>query len=288
MLALWTTSAALAGFYVSTDRTSYSGGVAQYATLADAQAGVNALAGPTAFAPRNTTEPLNTPARDLAIWVASDAPDAVSPGYANANVLMTAWYYTITGPGAGWGNPNNTNGGFFQIYDLTAATLTSQTGTWSADRKAFTRQIAGANAAAAEYGRSWVPGAENQAAGATAADFASYALSVTFGFDEAAQYDATAGGWYLQAEPTSVSGTLSGVFTNTSTTHPALNGFYAFAYTLGLDSWVYANQNSLVGDYDTMTPSEFFSTTVVVPEPGAVLLGLIGLAAAGVAGRRRG
>jgi hypothetical protein len=61
----------------------------------------------------------------VAVYFVNNAPtfDASS-----ANIFMTAWYYTKdTDNGAylGWGNPNNTNPGFVQLYDANGNTETS-------------------------------------------------------------------------------------------------------------------------------------------------------------------
>src|SRR5574337_904573 len=113
--------------YVGYDNFDYSGTVTRYATLADAQNGTNALSTTAIATATNGTRQTLTNARDGNVYVASN-----SPGYDPTNLayFSTAWYYTtFPANGDGWGNPNNTNTGFVQYYDSSAAPVVS--GGWS-------------------------------------------------------------------------------------------------------------------------------------------------------------
>lgn len=96
--------------YISYDNFHYSGAVTRYSTLADAQAGTNAVSTTSISTATNDTRSTLPNARDGQIYVA-----ASSAGYdpTNLSYFSTAWYFTtFPANGDGWGNPNNTNPGF--------------------------------------------------------------------------------------------------------------------------------------------------------------------------------
>lgn len=271
-------SAAQAGFVVSTDRVSYSGTVATYDSLTDAQTRTN---GTSSIIPvRNTDAPYDTASRDLGMLFVDD----VASYYSDTAIFMTAWYYTMNtdhGEYSGWGNPNNTNNGFIQIYDEGNDTIVSQSGYWNSTLDTFTLVVTGGYASYDDaYSRLWHT--ENGgAAETTKGDFVSWSLNITFS-GLSAVYNAVEGGYEANGEPAAVSGSFAAVFENTSTTALQYNGYYSADLTFGMDSWAYANSDALYGDY---YDSYFFSTDVV-PVPASTPLALLGIAALLLAFRR--
>lgn len=264
-------SLATAGFLVSTDRTSYTGNVTRYATLADAQAGTNAL-GTYGLPDRATAAPYNTPYRDVAVYFVHDAATLD----VDASIFMTAWYYTTNAAQpaySGWGNPNNTNTGFTQLYDADASTNTSAVGYWNNSLDQFTLQASGVNADYAnDYARFWHAPGVGGAGGLTRGKFVSWVIDATYG-GLSASYNAGLGGFEATGHPGSVSGTFTAIFENDNVVDAQYNGFYAINFTFGLDNWAYGNQADLNGAF---IDSYFFSTSVI-PAPGAVLLGALGV-----------
>lgn len=103
--------------YVDFDVFSYTGSVTAYDTLADAQSGVNGNAYqiPTRTVGSYSTLPN---ARDASLYADTDS---------DTFIFMTAWYFAAPGTnmGSGWGNPNNNNTGFVQLYDVDGSSLSS-------------------------------------------------------------------------------------------------------------------------------------------------------------------
>ncbi|NPV04894.1 MAG: VPLPA-CTERM sorting domain-containing protein [Syntrophaceae bacterium] len=276
LLALLIGTNAQAAFFAGTDRVSYTGTVTRYETLADAQSGVNAT-GTYAIPARDAAAPYNTGFRDAGIFFSNNAPDY----WPNASIFLTAWYYTTDpshGEYSGWGNPNNTNTGFIQLYDETGGTSTSANGYFSnlsgGYYRDFTLQVTGQNAGAAEYARLWhAPGVGGEA-GLTRGTFLNYNLNITFG---GLQGMLLPGGWIeSHNHPESVTGTFMALFQNTNTIDPAYQGYYVANFTFGLDNWAFAQGEALNGAFSEST----FAAPVPIP-PAAWLLGsgLIGLVA---------
>jgi hypothetical protein len=270
-------------FFVSTDRVSYTGTVTRYDSLVDAQNGTNSVGGPYTIPARNTAAPYNTAYRDAGFFFSKDMPSY----YADSNILATAWWYTTAANtnGAamddpsgnryqsGWGNPNNTNTGFLQLYDGNGSTDTSANGYFSGyaggKYTEFTLEVSGQNANAADYARLWPAPAVGGAAGLSAGVYHSYDLDITFtgleGVVSGADIVAT-------DHPDGVNGTFNAIFENTNTLDAAYRGFYVLNFTFGMDNWAFAQGDAaLNGD---LSPSLFATH---VPAPGAALLALIGL-----------
>lgn len=269
-----TAAPAFGDFFFFTDRLGYVGTVTVYDTLADAQAGTNSLSGPHA-----------NPERDLTLFFNDDSPFHAS----DASIFQTAWYYTTdpgSPPNSGVGNPNNTNTGYIQFYDLMAVTNQSVTGQWSTlnlgtpGASAFTMTASGFNAAQADVtGRLWHAPNVGGSGALTAADFVEWELSVTVGGLTAIQD----GGYYTSSDqPTSASGYLRGIAENVNTLDPSLNKFYVFDYAITLDSWAWDNRDDIVGGFN----DSFFAAAV--PEPGSALLFAVAGVGIGIARRRRG
>ncbi|MBX3097120.1 MAG: PEP-CTERM sorting domain-containing protein [Fimbriimonadaceae bacterium] len=263
--ALSVTAASQAQFFAFTETIGYDGTITKYATLADAQNQQNAVSGPHAVAQR-----------DHYAYVV----DGVGSFGSDANFFGTAWYFTTEentnnlpkdDPGgnrwySGWGNPNNTNTGFVQLYDDNANTHISRSGAWTdTNYDTFVLTVTGLNAGATDYARLWNAPNTGGPAGDTAGTFISYSYSATFG----GLVGTPQSGLIVSdtVDPTSVTGSFTGIFQNTSTTNPGSNGFYVFNLSLNNISWAVAQGNAaLNGD---ITTSQFGAAAV--PEPATMI-----------------
>ncbi len=240
----------------------------KYASLIDAQNEVNALDSYT------LTDPATNDRRDLGTYFVHD----VATFDDDQAIFLTAWYYTTdpnNGAYSGWGNPNNTNTGFVQMYDDNASTVTSRNANWDvlnegvADGSVFSMSASGAGATNAdEFARLW-HGAVGGAGSLTRGTFHSWdffyqATGLT------ANWDPTHGLYTAFDEATTVEGAIGGIFENTGT-DSQYHGFYRFGGSLVIDSWA-ASQSSLNGDFAS-------SAYGAVPEPATMtVLGLAALA----------
>lgn len=261
-------------FAASTDFLGYTGSIVRYATLADAQAQTNAVGGPHAVNQR-----------DASLFFTQNRPDVYS---SNAAIFMTAWYYTIAnntnGFGmddvngnryySGWGNPNNTNTGFVQMYDLDSSSLTSYSGGWTSNAyDTFQLSFSGGSAGASEYARLWNAGSSGGPAGDTAGSFIEYAFNAQFsglnGVLDGANYTAT-------NHASSVTGAFTGIFQNTSNTNVGANGFYRFTLDLNTTNWAFSQgDQALNGNF---SPS-YFSAGSFAPVPEPMTMSLMGIGA---------
>jgi hypothetical protein len=266
-------------FYASTDMFSYTGNVTRYATLEDARAGAGSIGGPYTLPSRATDAPYNTPSRDAGIYFVNNAPSYAT----NANIFLTAWWYTTdaaNGAYSGWGNPNNTNTGFVQLYDAAGATSTASNAYFSGWDGAYYTQfnmaVQGQNATYENsYARLWHAPNEGGAGSLTKGVFLDYGLTLTAGGLQGT-YDPVTGLVQSTDHPDAVNGLFWAIFQNTNTTDPSLNGYYVANFALGLDNWAYAQGAALNGAF---SPSEFGAP---VPIPAAVWLlgsGVVGLVA---------
>lgn len=244
------------------DRLGYTGTVTRYVSLADAQAGTNALG----------TFSLDGVSRDLGLFYTRNA----AAYYEDFAQVGTAWTFTTTGPGLGVGNPSNVNRGFVQIPAV-PGTAPAITAAWDASRTSFNFAAHGTGVFLPSYSRLWNGTDESFQLGT----FLDYRLSlVASGLEQATWVDAL-GAYASFSDPTAVTGRLSGIFLNSSIGTQA-NGYYAFDFTLNLDSWLYANRDNLAtlpnpeAPYNLYQPS-YFAAANAVPEPSTY--GLLGAGA---------
>lgn len=279
-------SAAIASpLFISYDDFNYTGTVTRYGSLADAQAGVNAISTAAISTATNADRSTLPNARDAQVYVASGAP-----GY-DPNPLSyfsTAWYFTTVPANTdGWGNPNNTNTGFVQYYDTTAAPAVS--GGWSNANTRFSVSIDGGAGDSSNAGRLWAAPYAGGAASYTAGAFREFELNLVADFGSAATLNGTTGWYETAAAPTAVTGGAKGIFENDSTTNPSLNGFYAFDFAFAPGSWaasVGATWDN--GGSTQYAPQGSFAAPGQVPEPGSLaLLGIAMLSLTAARARRR-
>ena len=286
LAAVTASTASIAGpLYASYDNFNYSGTVTRYASLADAQNGVNALSSTSIATANNGPRSTLPNARDGQIYVASGAT-----GYDPTNLayMSTAWYFTTTpASGNGWGNPNNTNNGFIQYYDDTANPVVD--GGWSNGYTRFTVNISGGDGDSGNFARLWPAPNPGGPAGDSGGVFRSFDMTLTADFAVAASLNGVTGWYETNAMPFAALGSATGIFENQSTTDTSLNGFYTFDFSFAPGSWADANGAVWVAGQDNFGPGAFFAApeAAAVPEPAGLALVGLGLAALAATRRRK-
>ena len=267
---------------VSFDNFTYSGTVTRYSTLADAQSQTNAV-GPATTIQTASNGPRNTRAnaRDGNLAVTSAAPSDYGT---TLTYLSTAWYFTTTpANGDGWGNPNNTNDGFIQYYLTSSPTVT---GGWQPGYTQFQLGVVGGDGDTGDSGRFWPTSVlGGGAANISRGSFVDFNLHLSANFASAATLNGTTNWYETTAMPSSMSGTLTGIFLNDQTANTSTNGYYRFNYTVtGPGSWAADNNATWGFDGTRVPPSSLWAApaavappTVVAPVPGLGPLALLGL-----------
>lgn len=207
------------------------------------------------------------------------------------SIVMGSWWYStavdVNGNplGAGNGNVNgNTGSGFMQFYDINQDYVIDQDYSFADfDGTYWTTFNFNLDVAMDENGASSRLSAPSNKGDSGFFHNLNVTLSAT---GLKGVYN---NGMIIASEsdgfPAGVTGSISGLFENTSSSVPENNGFYGFNFTLNMDNWAYANKDNLVGEY---APFYEGSYAAPVPEPGtAALLGMGLLGLAGYASRRR-
>lgn len=231
--------AAQAAVFVSFEQAGYTGSWTRYGTLADAQAGTNALGSGA------------VPQRDLSLYISQGVPSI----YGDTTVIMSLWYAP--------GSPSNQNFGFLQIYEDPETTAQSVEGYFT-DPSMTTYQlnVAGKNATAASsvarFGEK-----TGGPASTTSGEFHTYDLQVTFG-GLSGTYNPGTGLYESDGFAGSVTGSFTGIFENKGT-DPTRHGFYAINLAVNNENWAVDN------GHISPAGQAFFSSTVV-PEPTSMLV----------------
>lgn len=253
---------AMAGFIASNDAFfSYTGTV-------------KAPDGNTYAIPFYVSSPGNTTytGRDASVYVTSNAPTVYTgAGYENTTVFETNWY-------SGSNNPNNSDTGFVQLYDLTNVGVASVSGGWTdSSYTMFTFTVAG-NAGSGDptFDRLWAAPKVGGPASDTAGAFGAYSLVLTATFAPGAVTEESPGWFSTDATPLSITGSFSGLFTNTGTYAP---GLYQFDFDFLDESWA--------GNNGVGSPSYFGASAVAVAEPATLGMFGFGLIALGLCLRLR-
>jgi hypothetical protein len=220
-------------FLASTDRWSYSGTVSVYNSFSDAVSGRNPRTPAIAF-----------PTRDGSLYVARN----MGGEYSEFNAILTNWYAT-TNPDPekkGWGNPNNKNEGFIQMYDADASNWQNQKAYWNQAKTIFTVEAKGQRASypsaanPGDYARLWNAGSPPASGEGTKGTFLRYEYKMVADGLTATDPDKD-GYWESTGNAASYSGSFKAIFQNESTRHPESNGFYVVSLTFGNSSWAVAN-----------------------------------------------
>jgi PEP-CTERM motif len=269
------TAPAFAGAVFSTDRLGYTGSVQRYDTLADAQAGTNAL-------------------DSVAIGNRDASIEIVDGMGADSNTVMGSWWYTTSSNGAGWGNTHgNTGIGFTQLYDSNGSTDTSVSmGFGGFDGTNWTTyhvSLTGADATSAEDATR-VSAYDNVHDGAT---FLSYSLDVTV---TGLQGNQTGNMILANNHPTGVTGSYTVLYTYGGDPDGYPDGvgpdgwaddFYVMTVFFDMDNWAFSQNGALDGPYQN--DGRIYSSLFIqqIPEPGTLGLMGLGLAGLGAVVRRR-
>lgn len=260
--------------YVDYDGFSYTGTVDVYNTLTDAQNGSNLVSSNAIPTGVNGSESTLAGGRDAALYLDGDS---------NEFFFATAWYYTLSPDGtAGFGNPNNSNTGFVQIYDEDGSTVDLSLIEWNGSRTELSVSVTGEAATNADdYARLWPAPTVGGAGSISRGTFLEYELAFTATFGAPVTSGSTTG------SPVDVSGSFAGIFENTGT-DPSLNLFYVVSLSFGPESW--ARNVDATNPYAAAYPAQdgfeatnYAAFAAPVPLPGAAWLlgaGVLSLAAA--------
>lgn len=204
--------------------------------------------------------------RNANLFVVDNAPDF----YSDYNQLLSSWFEHL---------PSNQNDSFIQMDDPENLYATSLSGGWDSTLKIFTITVSGQDNPY-PYSRMWQP--DNGVAwGVTLTD---YTYTFTAEFASEAVID---NGWYVNSvDPDTIVGSFTGEFVVTYDVdkNPITDGdTYGFEINFSKE-WFDDNISNLYGyEGAGIIINEFGA---VVPVPGAVLLGIIGLGAVGIKLRR--
>lgn len=269
--------------FAYTDRGVYTGTFSRFTTLNDAQAGVNAVGGPTTLAPTDLSVFF---ARDIVSGIGTNYDMLVQGAGGQTAQFLNQWFYSTT-PNPGEGNPNNTSSRFVQIDDIDGSTPLSQKGYWTSPAlDQFRLQVTGQNALATPGDPNGEPdlarlSADGILPGSNPNGFGnwlSYNLDLTFdGLNGVLDTNIAPNFYRSNGDPTAINGTFTGIF---QMNDQADSPFYRVDLTITQgDTYGFVNANQLDPSNPYLT-STFGSANVnvaAVPAPPSLLLGGVGI-----------
>ncbi len=250
LLALGRTDVSAQSGFVYDYSLSYGNGLlSAYNSLSDAQQGVNQL-----YAS-------DFPTRDLALYMGMNTPHyGGSQSY--FAYMLTNWFTGVPNT-----NPNNTNVGFWQVYDTDAGSVSSMSMSWADPSRTIFQMFAqggptiqGCSTIPPEdCGRLW-----NGVNAANGGVFLDWSISLTASFLSSAVWNASSGLFESMIRPNAVSGQMAGIFYD-----PTADLYYRASVELGQDSWAYKE--------GLLTDEVLYGASTVVPEPATMILLASGL-----------
>lgn len=267
---------------------NYSGSTTRYSTLADAQAQTNSNGTFEIGTATNTTAPTSGPVSTNTTLPSRRDAYVIADTSTNKLIFGTSWYFTppeFLDKVAGFGNPNNTNNGFVQLFDVDGSSVDSMSMGWNQTLDEFSISASGSDASFAEDAARFWPAPDS--AGAAEVSFGTYIdydLQMTAFFNTP-----TTNGKKLGQLPDGLTGTFTAIFQNTSTDLDSI-GFYLVELALQAGSSAEdGNYGSPAHGFFDGFDQTIAGTTFVAPVPIPTALPLFGtgLALMGFIGWRR-
>jgi len=250
LLVLPARSEAQSGFLQDYGLSYGNGMLSAYSSYADALQNANPLYS-SAF-----------PTRDLALYMGMNTP-YYGGSQSYFGYMLTNWF-------TGSPNPNNTNVGFWQVYDTDGGSISSMNMFWANPSMTVFQLMASGGPTIQgcstippqDCGRLW-----NGVSSANGGVFLDWSINLSASFGSSAVWNVSSGLFESILRPNSVSGQMAGIFYD-----PNAGLYYQASVEIGQDSWAY--------DQGLITDDVLYGASLVVPEPATMILlatGLLGM-----------